>query len=277
MKHSSQVAWCIGAILAAAAPKVAAITTVVTRDAFDLATAFAPIAGGATVVGNFTEVSSTNQMGTFTDGVGSVGFSSGIILSTGNVSQIGIGPSGLSTGYGGTPAASTVALLNQVPGLGSPVGDSARLSITIDPGLVSGFINFSFAYLSGEISPSDKFGIFLDGAYTGLIGGNAIDQGHPWMSASTPNLGFDQALYQEGNPLNPQFFTVSLEVPTSGSAFELDFVIADGFDDGVDTAVFLGDFSATSTALGTVAIPEVSTSLLAALAGLAWVWRRNRR
>lgn len=277
MKYSYQAAWCIGAIFAAAAPKAAAVTTVVTQDAFDLATAFAPTPGRASVVGNFTEFSSTNQMGTFTDGGGSVGFSSGIILSTGNVSQIAIGASGLSTGYGGTPSSSTIALLSQVPGPGSPVSDNARLSITIDPGLVSGFINFSFAYMSGEISPSDKFGIFLDGVYTGLVGGNAVDQGHPWIKASAPSLGFDQALYQDGNPLNPQFFTLSLAVPTSGSAFELDFVIADGFDDGVDTAVFLGDFSATTTPLGTVAVPEVSTSVLVALAGLVWARRRNRR
>lgn len=277
MKPSNLAAWCIGAIFAAAAPRAAAVTTVVTQDAFDLAAAFAPAPGDATVVGNFTEFSSTNQMGTFTDGGGSIGFSSGIILSTGNVSQIGIGASGLSTGYSGIPSSSTIALMSQVPGPGSPVSDSARLSITINPGLVSGFINFSFAYMSGEIAPADKFGIFLDGVYTGLIGGDAVDQGNPWIKASAPSLGFDQTLYQDGNPLNPQFFTLSLAVPTSGSAFELDFVIADGFDDGVDTAIFLGDFSATPTALGTVAIPEMSTSALLALAGLAWVRRRNRR
>jgi hypothetical protein len=277
MKKSYQAAWCIGAILAAAAPRSAAATTVVTQDAFDLATAFAPTPGGATVVGNYTEVSNPNQVGTFTDGTGSIGFSSGIILSTGSVSQIGIAASGLSTGFGGTPTVSTSALLSLIPGLGSPSSDSARLSITINPGLVSGFINFSFGYMSGEISPSDKFGIFLDGVYTGLVDGYAIDQGNPWIKTSASSLGFDQTLYQNGNPLNPSFFTLSLEVPASGAAFDLDFVLADGFGDGVDTAVFLGDFSATTTALGTVAVPEVSSSALVVLAGLAWMSRRKRR
>jgi hypothetical protein len=226
MKIIYQTVWCIGAILAATAPKAAAVTTVVTHDAFDLATAFAPTPGGATVSGSFTEVSSTHQTGSFTNGSSSIGFNSGIILSTGNVSQIGIGASRLSTGFGGTPTFGTLDLLSQVSESSCSLSDSARLSMTINPGLVSGFINFSFAYMSSEISPADKFGIFLNGVYTGQINGTAIDQGNAWMKPSAPSLGFDQTLYGEGNPVNPQFFTLSLEVPTPGSAFELDFVIA---------------------------------------------------
>jgi len=277
MKKSYQAAWCIGAIIAAAAPKATAVTTIATNDAFDLAAAFAPVPGDATVTGNFVEVSGASQTGSFTDGDGSIGFSSGIILSTGDVSGIGIGagPS-LSTGFGGTPSVSTSSLLNQIPGLGSFYSDAARISLTINPGLVSGFVNFSFAYLTSEISPADKFGIFMNGAYAGNINGITIDQEHPWISTSVPDLGFTQALYLNGNPLNPLFFILSLEVPSPGVNFDVDFVIADVFGDGVDTAVFLGGFSATETALGVV-IPEPSTSALVALAGLAWLRRRNRQ
>lgn len=276
MKKSYQAAWCIGAILAAAAPKAAAVTTVVTNDAFNLAAAFAPVPGGATVTGNFVEVSGTNQSGSFTNGGGSIGFGSGIILSTGNVSNIGVGAmSPLSTDHGGSPSANTRLLLDQIPGLGTSYGDTALISLTIDPGIVSNFVNFSFAYLTSEISPSDKFGIFVNGAYAGNINGNTIDQGNPWISTSAPDLGFAQALYLDGNPVNPLFFTLSVEVPSAGTDFQLDFVIADLFDKSVDTAVFLGGFSATETALGLV-IPEPSTSVLAALAGFAWVRRRKR-
>ena len=277
MKNSYQAAWCIGAIFAAATLKVAAVTTVVTNDAFDLATAFAPAPGAATVTGSFVEQSGVGQIGSFTDGAASIGFGSGVILSSGNVTGIAVGATvPLSTVFGGSPSFSTGALLNQIPGLGSSYSDTVRFSLTINAGLINDFINFSFAYLTSEISPSDRFGIFVDGVYTGFLAGSPIDQGHPWINTSVPSLGFEQALYQDANPLNPQFFTLSLNVPSPGSNFELDFVVADVFGDGIDTAVFLGEFSATETALGVVVIPEPSTSALVALAGLAWVRRRKR-
>lgn len=277
MKNSFHAVWCIGAIIAAAAPKAAAVTTVVTNDAFDLAAAFAPIPDDATITGNFVEFSNSSQSGTFTDGDGSIGITSGIILSTGDVTGIGIGAaSPLSSAFGGTPSLSTTALLDQIPNFTSTYSDAARLSLTINPGLVSAFVNFSFAYLTSEISPSDQFGIFVDGIYMGDLAGSAIDQGHPWLNASVPNLGFDQALYENGNPLSSLFFTISLQVPSPGSTFEVDFVLADGFNDQIDTAIFLGNFSSSTTALGTVAVPEVSTSLLISLAGFAWIGRRRR-
>lgn len=277
MKQSYQAAWCIGAILTAAAPKADAVTTIVTNDASDLAAAFAPVPGDATVTGNFVEVSTgADQIGSFTNGGGSIGFGSGIILSTGNVADISVGAGpALSTGYGGTTSVSTSSLLSQIPSLGANFSDAARISLTINPGLVSSFVNFSFAYLTSEISPSDMFGIFVNGVYAGNINGNTIDQGNPWINASSPDLGFTQALYLDGNPVNPLFFTMSIEVPSPGADFDLDFVIADVFGDEVDTAVLLGEFSATTSAAGVV-IPEPSTTALVALAGLAWVRRRKR-
>ncbi len=279
MRNSLYTAWCIGAIIAAAAPEAAAVTTVVTNDAFDLASAFAPTPGGATVTGNFVEVSNGNQIGTFTDGAGSIGFNSGIILSSGNVAEIGIGAvAPLSTSFGGTPNVSTNALLNQIPGLGSSHGDTVRFSLGIDAGIANDFINFSFGYLTSEISPSDKFGIFVDGVYTGYLAGSVIDQAHPWMNTAATNLGFGQALYENGNTLNPQLFTLSLRVPNPGSAFDIDFVIADVFDNGLDTAIFLGDFTATTTAQGQIAaIPEPSRTAFLALAGFVWLRRRSRK
>ncbi len=278
MRNSLYAAWCIGAIIAAAAPKAAAVTTVVTSDALDLASAFAPSPGAATVTGNFVEVSNASQIGTFTDGGGTIGINSGIILSSGNISEIGIGAvAPLSTSFAGSPNASTNALLNQIPGLSSVHGDTVRFSLGIDAGIANDYINFSFAYLTSEISPSDKFGVFVDGIYSGFLAGSVIDQAHPWMNSAATNLGFGQALYENGNTLNPQLFTLSLRVPNPGSAFEVDFVIADVFGDGIDTAIFLGDFTATTTAQGQVlAIPEPSRTAFLALAGFAWLRRRNR-
>lgn len=280
MKKSYQAAWCIGAILAAAAPKAAAVTTVVTNDAFDLAAAFAPTPGDAIVTGNFVEFSGASQLGSFIDGGSSIGFGSGIILSTGDVTEIGIGAGpALSTAFGGSPLGlSTTSLLDQIPGFSSPYGDTVRLNFTIDPGLVSNFVNFSFAYLTSEISPSDKFGIFVDGVYTAFLAGFAIDQGHPWMNASAPDLGLNQTLYENGNTLNPLYFTMSLAVPSAGSAFDLDFLLTDVFGDAIDTAVFLGDFSVSEFAEGSiVVVPEPSSAVALGVIGVFALTMRRRK
>ncbi len=277
MKNSYQAAWCIGAILAAATLKVAAVTTVVTNDAFDLATAFAPAPGAATVTGSFVEQSGVGQIGSFTDGTATIGFGSGIILSSGDISEIAVGATvPLSTGFGGSPSFSTSALLDQIPGLGISYSDTIRFSLTINAGIINDFVNFSFAYLTSEISPSDRFGIFVDGVYTGILAGSPIDQGHPWINTSVPSLGFEQALYQDANPLNPLFFTLSLNVPNPGSDFQLDFVVADVFGDGIDTAVFLGEFAPSQSALGQIAVPEPSSVLCGVLTLVLGALRRRR-
>lgn len=265
----------LGVLFAAAAPRAAAVTGTSDTDAFNLAEAFAP--GDSTVVGNFVEFSNREQIGTFTDGDLTVGFSSGVVLSTGDLTKIGLSAiSPLNTDYSGTAALDTQALLGQIPGIAPSMHDPVRLSLTVTPDIAANFVNFRVGYLTSEISPSDKFGFFINGVYSGLIIGSPIDQGHPWISTSVPAIGFDQAMYGGGNPLNPQSFIVSLAVTEPGSPFALDFVLADGFDGNTDTAVFLGEFSASETALGVVAIPEPSVVGMLAIFGLGALARRRR-
>ena len=277
MTHRLAIIGC-AVVLSAAAPKAAAVTPTQNSDAFDLAAAFAPSPSPATVSGQFVEVSDSSQIGTFGNGSSTIGFESGIILSTGNMTQIGIeAVSPLSTDFGGSPTVSTADLVNAIPGLTGNFSDTARLSLEVTPGITANFVNFSLGYMTSEISPSDRFGIFIDGAFYGLINGEILDQAHPWIAASAPNIGLNQAFYQDGNPLNSPFATVSIEIPNPGSSFAVDFVLADVFGGNSDTAVFLGDFSVSEIALGTVVVPEPSTFGLLALAAIGLgIWRIRR-
>lgn len=266
--------------LAVCALPVSAATPSPNSDAFDLAAAFAPapVPGGAIVTGVFTEASSPTQLGTFTDGALTVGFPDGIVLSTGDVGALG-GASPLSVGFAGTPSSDTEALLGQIPGLGSVYADPVRLSLAVQPDLPNNYVNFSFGYQTSEISPADRFGLFVNGQYRGLLAGQPVDQAHPWLAAAVPDIGYTQALYGGGNPLNPPAFVLSVAVPSPGASFTLDLVLADVFGDEIDTAVFLGDFTASARPLGYLAIPESRAWPLVASGGVAafaW-WHRRRR
>jgi hypothetical protein len=268
----------LGLGLAVGAIPASAATTTPNADAFDLAAAFvpAPVSGGATVTGVFTETSHSSQTGTFADGALTVGFNSGVVLSTGDVSQIG-GASPLSSGFGGTPGAETSALLAQIPGLGSDYSDPVRFSLEVNPGILNNYVNFAFGYRTSEISPGDRFGVFVDGQYRGLLLGQPTDQAHPWMAAAVPDIGYTQALYDNGNPLDDPALILSLAVPSPGVSFTLDFVLADLFGDQTDTAAFLGEFSASETPQGHLAVPEVGAWPMVTALGLGAIALKRRR
>lgn len=261
----------VAVIFAAAASTAAAVTVTQNDDAFDLAAALASPA----VVGNFVERTDANQLGTFTSGNATIGFDSGIVLSTGNatlIDPLGSFPPYLSTDFAGSPTVSTAALVALIPGIGtsSATFDAVRFSLTVTPGLTDDFANFRFGYLTSEISPADVFGIFVDGVFTGYVQGDPIDQSHPWIQTSLSDVGFSLALFQDGLGSNPESFLLSLAVPNPGAAFDIDFVLVDAFDGLNDSAVFLGEFSLSSTQLGVAAVPEPGTIVLFGL-GLAAV------
>jgi len=270
---------CFAVIFAAAAHKAAAVTVTQDNDATNLAAALAPSPGsGVTVTGVFTEASNVQMLGNFTGGNSTIGFSDGIVLSTGNVTQIAFPASGLDTGFAGSPTSnSTLDLINSIPTVAGSFHDTVRLSLTIDPGLLNNYVNFSLGFLSNEISESDRFGVFLDDTYFGFLSGSPISMSHPWIFASVSNIGFASALYLDGDGTNPESFLVSIAIPSPGVSFTLDFVLVDVFGDSVDTAVFLGNLTLSETPLGVVMIPEPGTLGLLALAGSSLLLLRRRR
>jgi len=267
--------WCLGGVFAAAASPAAALQITLDNDAFNLAGALAPTPGLVTsVTGNFVEVgpapAGVGAIGRFTGAVTSLGFDSGVVLSTGNAAELFVGaPTTSGVDLGWFPTGETAAWLNSVPGGGSGSFDSARLSLTIDPGFNANYINFDLAYGTNEIGlTTDRFGVFVNGSFVGLLSAYTINQFHPWVGPTGSSVGLDEMLYPGGDPLAAPFITASIAVPTPGSAFQLDFILADITDGGVDSAVFIGNLSGSAHPMGVAMVPEPSSLALMA-AGMA--------
>jgi hypothetical protein len=288
--RKSLSSWWLGGLLAGAAFPSAAVTVTLDTDAFNLAAALAPAPAVLTsVTGDFVEVGFSDPgkgaIGTFTDGLATLGFDSGIVLSTGNAAEIFTGaPPTSGVDFRWVPPADTAGLLDQVPGAGSGYFDTVRFSLTIDPGFDANFVNFDLAYGTNELALSaDRLGIFVNGRYFGLLAGDPIDQNHPWVGPAGSGFGFGSVLYPNGDVLAAPFVTLSVPVPYPASTFTLDLVVADVTDGDFDSAVFLGNLNGSETPLGLLlsAVPEPG-SLLLLMAGVPaaaafGLGRRRRR
>lgn len=274
----------LAVLLSSVTTPAAALTTTVVTDAYRLASVLAPAPGTlASVTGAFVEVGpsapGTGAIGTFEDDASVLGFGPGVVLGTGDVAAIFAGALPTSgTDFGWVPSADTASLLAQAPGSGSGFLDAVRLSLLIDPGFDTNFLNFNLAYGTNEPGLStDRLGLFVDGRYVGLLAGAPVDQAHPWMGPVGSGFGFESVLYANADVLGYPFVTVSIGVPSPGALLALDFVLVDVTDGLLDSALFVGDLSGSVAPLGyllagtrTVPEPGSLALLLAGLAGLAW-------
>lgn len=272
----------LAGLLTVAAPPAAAFIIDLNADAFDLALALAPTPGvGVTVTGTFVEIGpsapDTGAIGRFSDGTATLGIDSGIALGTGNLNDLFTGaPPTPGTDFGWSPAADTAALLAQIPGQGAGFTDTARLSLTIDPGLDAVFVNLDLAFGTNEVGLwTDRVGVFVNGGFQGLLLGAPLDQNHPWMGPAGSGYGMNSVLYPDGNPTAAPFVTVAVPVPGAGVAFALDFLIADVGDGDIDSALFLGNLRGSETPLGPVLVPTPAPLGLLVL-GLTWLGLRRR-
>lgn len=286
--HSKVGAWWCGALLACfGTPAAAQLTTTATNNAYDLGAALAPLATGLTSVTGVSvdlgDVSApAGQIGTFTGGFESLGFATGIVLSTGSVAEIFTGALDTSgVDHGRTPTGDTPALLAQVPGGGSGFFDPVRFTVAIDPGFDANFINFDLAFGTNEVgATTDRIGIFVNGLYYGLLAGSPIDQFHPWIEPAGSQFGFGANLYPDGSTVAYPSVKVSLPVLTPAQVVTLDILLADVTDGTVDSALFLGNLTGSEVAKGVVLapvpIPAALPLLIGALAVTTAFVRRSR-
>ena len=272
--------------LAVAAP-ASAITVTLDTDAFNLAAALAPVPGTLTsVTGDFidapaTTVTGAGAVGTFIGGTPTLAFASGVVLSTGDAREITTGPFTTSgVDFGSTPQADTAALLAQIPGGGSGFHDSARLSLTINPGFDTQYINFDLAFGTNEIGlTTDRVGIFVNGVYFWQMANQPFDQFNPWAAPAGSGFGFATNLYPGGDVLAFPSLMLSILVEQPGSPITLDFVVADVTDGGADTAILIGNLNGSLTASGTVLqpipVPAAIWLFASGLAGLSLSRRRK--
>ncbi len=234
--------------------------------------------------------------GTYTNGSGTYGIGSGIVLSSGDVRAYGDGVNNLTnstTNFGASaPALNTTAataprelLLDQITGGSLDHFDATQLDITFDVGAGIDRVFFNVVFGSDEFdefvgSPFiDAFGIFLNGVNIALFNGNPVNIDHPNMAFRT-GTELDGLLDPTGGSGNPIMLFEGLVTPGSvGNT--LTFIIADSNDSQLDSTVFIEGFGTIDPGGGTPgggfeSLPEPGSAVMLAM-GLIFLRRLGKR
>jgi gliding motility-associated-like protein len=251
------------------------------------------IVGPGIAVSNVTFTGNTSQIGAFS-GTSNIGYSSGVVLSSGSVSEL-VGPASSSTaGTANVSGLSDPDLLNiasttaQSLGIGTITSTSDLVALEFDFVAESNVVSFNFVFGSDEYltyvntSFNDIFGFFVSGP--GISGPYAAPAGFPNGAANlavVPGTNTPITISTIHPNLNSQYFInnqggtthtlngITTQIPVTfnvicGETYHFKFAVADCQDNFLSTAVFLQDDSFTSppvdltlqTANGTDTIPE---------------------
>ena len=255
------------------------------------------IGPGIVVVGTPTFQGAATQGGTFSSGSAEVGFSSGIVLHTGNVNEIPGANSNTGTETRGVGSPGNNSLDVSVGSGGTALipssFDAAVLSFEFQfgDGSIGGDVNFAFTFASEEYIDfigtqfNDAFVLLIDGVNVGLVGGVPV-------TINTVNDVINSAFYVN-NVANTN------GIPNANRAIEFDgltttliasalnlgsgthtatFAVADVGDSRLDAAVFIqaGSFS-PNIPTNDVPLPATLPLMATAFAGLGFIgWRRRR-
>ncbi|HSP54529.1 MAG TPA: choice-of-anchor L domain-containing protein [Dehalococcoidia bacterium] len=215
--------------------------------------------GGGITVSNVTFSGSNVAGGKFIDACNVIGFNSGIMLSSGDISGV-IGPNiddGISTINDRPGDADLTALA------GFPTNDAAVLEFDFVP--AGGSVTFNYVFASDEYNEfvntdfNDVFAFFVNGTNCATVSGapvsiNTINNGNPFGSApkSNPQLYRNNDI-NDGGSLDTEMdgLTTVLTCEANvlaGKKNHMKLAIADGSDSILDANVFLqaGSFVAAT-------------------------------
>ena len=201
----------------------------------------AQLIGPGVTASNITFSGDPHAGGTFTGGAGIIGFNSGIVLSSGQVTDV-IGPNNTtntSTSYGRPGDAD----LNAMAGV-TVTADAAILEFDFVPS--NAILQFTFVFGSEEYP--EFVGQFNDGFVLKVNGANAakIPGTNTTVSINNVNNFTNASDYVDnaGGAFNTQLdgFTVAMTVAVSvnvGVTNHMKIAIGDALDDAVDSVVFV--------------------------------------
>jgi hypothetical protein len=275
----------LGAALALFAGSAQA-TPIITQNNNALTLAQAIVGTGITIVGTPTFTGAPVQAGGFTNGGTDIGMPSGIVLSTGDVTQIpGLngGENDLSTNFG---LPGDAALSNIV---GEETFDAAVLEFQFQfgDGSTGGDLFFSFVFASDEYLEfvdqfNDVFAFFVDGTNVALINGQPI-------SINNINDEDNSQFYRDNPPgsgnVDIRFdgLTTVIQISVANLAagvHTMRFAIADTLDEILDAAVFIGGGTFSTEPPppppAEVPLPAAFPLMLMGLAGFGFLRRRRK-
>jgi hypothetical protein len=209
--------------------------------------------GSGITTSNISYTGATHSAGTFSGGTGIIGFEEGIILSSGNISNV-IGPntSDAITANNGLPGDADLGTL--IPGY--TTYDATILEFDFIP--YSDVISFQYVFTSDEYNEytntafNDVFGFFLNGVNVALLPGtsiavsiNNVNGGNPLgTAASNPQYYINNDLSDGGGSVDTEMdgLTVVFSVDAQVNPEETNHIklaIADAGDRILDSNVFL--------------------------------------
>lgn len=204
-------------------------------------------------ISNISYTGATHSAGTFSGGTGIIGFEEGIILSSGNITNV-IGPNMTDaiTADNGLPGDTDLGTL--IPGY--TTYDATILEFDFIP--YSDVISFQYVFTSDEYNEwvntayNDVFGFFLNGVNVALLPGtsiavsiNNVNGGYPLgTAASNPQYYTNNDLSDGGGSVNTEMdgltvvFSVDAQV-NKGETNHIKLAIADAGDSIYDSNIFL--------------------------------------
>jgi len=222
------------------------------------------LVGPGVTISNVTFTGDPAQGGTFTADPGTIGFDTGVVLSSGNIADT-IGPNtsdNTTTDFGGVGDGDLTTLS------GFPTLDAAVLEFDFTPDADTVFFRYVFSseeyneYVNSEFN--DTFAFFVNGTNCAFIDDgvglvpitiNTINNGNPFGdagSATNPALYRNNDLDDGGGAIATEMDGLTIVLTCmapviSGEANTMKLAIADASDGVLDSAVFLEEGSLSTT------------------------------